>query len=204
MTVDTQQVGQGDLSHLLACFEYECLPTSAKPHNRRSRARWLRRIAWGLISVALLGAVATGAVLWHQGYRVFVIHTGSMTPTFAPGDVVIDRPASAHYRVGEVITVRHDGLSSDLVTHRIHDITAAGLIHTKGDANKSVDASAVLPTQVQGSVITGVTGAGYVLVFLQQPTGIWALATSLVALMLLWRVFFPTPAPVDRANHRIA
>src|SRR3954452_22820276 len=92
-----------------------------------------RLIARAGLAGAVLGIVTLGAVLWGQGYRVYVIHTGSMSPAFRPGDVVVDRPAH-HYRPGEVITFRHSARAPDMVTHRITDVTAAGLIHTKGDA----------------------------------------------------------------------
>jgi signal peptidase len=160
---------------------------------------------WATLTLAVLCVLATGAVLWREGYRVYVIHTGSMTPTYRPGDIVVDRPAQKQYRPGEVITFLHSGTSSDLVTHRITDITPAGLIHTKGDANASADVWDIRPDQVKGSTMFGVRDLGYLVVFLQQPAGVAAVATSTVGLILLWSLCFPadsTPLARRRGSHR--
>lgn len=156
----------------------------------------LRRLLWVTLALALIGVATAGGVLWKQGYRIYVIHTGSMTPTYRPGDVVIDRPAQKHYRPGEVITFRHSAFTTDLVTHRITRITAAGLIHTKGDANPTADVWEIRPDQVQGSTIVGVPRLGYLLIYLKQPAGVASIATGIFGLVLLWTLFFPPePAP---------
>ena len=41
----------------------------------------MRRIIWTTLACTLIGVLTTGAVLWTQGYRVYVVHTGSMSPT---------------------------------------------------------------------------------------------------------------------------
>ncbi len=51
-----------------------------------------------IIAVWPIGA--TGAWLWHSGYRAYVVHTGSMSPTYKPGSLVIDKPAKGGYRPG--------------------------------------------------------------------------------------------------------
>ena len=152
-----------------------------------------RRIGVGLL-VGVLATVAAGVgVLAHDGYRIYVVHTGSMIPAYNPGDVVIDEPAGA-LRPGEVITFLHSGLSSDLVTHRITDLQD-GVIHTKGDANRTADVWDIRPDQVQGVVIGSVPRAGYVLVYLKSPIGIASVVTAILGLFLLYALFFPSPRP---------
>ena len=91
--------------------------------------------------------VAVGFGFWHSGYRAYVIHTGSMESTLMPGDLIIDRPVTGELQPGEIITFRHSA-GPDLVTHRITDITAAG-IHTKGDANRSADVWLINPVRTR-------------------------------------------------------
>ena len=154
--------------------------------------RVVRRIRLAAM-VMVLGAIAAlGAHLWAAGYRLYIVHTGSMTPTLVPGDVVVDRPARGDYRVGNVITFRHSVRTTDVVTHRITAITPTGLVHTKGDANATADVWSIRPDQVEGVVSTRAPLAGYVIVFLRQPTGLAAAFTSTVALLLLWGLFFPS------------
>jgi signal peptidase I len=165
----------------------------------------VRSIIRATLACAVLVALISGAVLWTQGYRGYVIHTGSMDPTYRPGDVVIDRPNQHRYHAGEVITFLHSSQTTDVVTHRITDITPAGLIHTKGDANRTADVWDIRPDQVRGNVTFGVRGLGYLLVFLHQPAGVASLAFAVAAVAFLWTLFFPPQAsdgPHRRAHAR--
>jgi signal peptidase len=165
----------------------------------------MRMLRWTLAGL-LLALLATGAVLAHSGYRLYIVHTGSMTPTLMPGDAVIDRP-SRQIKPGQVITFRHSA-APDVVTHRVTEVTAGGLIHTKGDANPTADVWDIRPDMVRGSVAWHAPRLGYLLVFLKQPAGIGALASSLLALSLLWSLFFGrqpaarTVAGAGQTRHR--
>jgi signal peptidase len=148
----------------------------------------MRLVRWTLTCL-LLAIVTTGAGFLHNGYRVYIVHTGSMMPTYNPGDLVIDRRAGGAIKPGEVITFRHSA-APDVVTHRVTEITAGGIIHTKGDANPTADVWDIRPAMVRGSVAWHAPRLGYLLIFLKQPAGIGALATSILALSLLWSLFF--------------
>jgi signal peptidase len=155
----------------------------------------------------LFAIVGTAAALYVKGYRVWVVHTGSMEPTYMPGDVIIDAPPTGDYHAGEVLTFRHSDLTSDVVTHRVIAVTAAGTIHTKGDANRSADVWDIRPDQVQGRTIGDVKYLGYALVFLRQPTGSAALATVIFAIVMLWQLFFPAsarPSANSKRRHALA
>jgi signal peptidase I len=152
--------------------------------------RIARRICLATIIAVIVGIGATGAWLWHSGYRAYVVHTGSMSPTYKPGALVIDKPADDGYRPGQVITFRHSAQTTDVVTHRITDITSTGLIHTKGDANRSADVWDIRPDQVRGTVVAGIPFAGFLVVYLQQPAGVASVIAALLALMLLWGLWF--------------
>jgi signal peptidase len=142
--------------------------------------------------------IAAGWGLWRQlGYHFYVVHTGSMVPTYRPGDLVLDRRPSGQYHRGEVITFRHSDLTTDVVTHRVTDVTRTGLIHTKGDANVTPDVWDIRPDQVKGTAAFRLTGLGYVVVFLRQPAGIGSLATGVFTLVLLWQLFFPPEGEPD-------
>jgi len=159
-----------------------------------SSRRTARRIGLAFLALLFLG-IGGGALYFHeQGYRVWVVHTGSMEPLLMPGDVVIDSKPTGQYQVGQVITFLHSYQQSDVVTHRIKAISPDGTIFTKGDANRSADAWQINPAQVQGTLRHTVKYLGYALVFLQQPAGIGSLATGVLALVLLWRIFFPPSA----------
>jgi signal peptidase len=111
-----------------------------------------------------------------------------MMPTYNPGDVVIDRPAD-ELRPGEVITFRHSDLSTDVVTHRITDLSRV-VIHTKGDANPTPDVWDIRPNQVVGTAVERIPHLGYLLVYLRQPAGVASVMTGVLALIALWGLFF--------------
>ena len=67
-------------------------------------------------------------------YRIFVVHTGSMTPTIPSRSAVIVREGS--YHVGQVISFESP---NGIVTHRLVARNAQGLLTTKGDANRTAD-----------------------------------------------------------------
>ncbi len=146
-------------------------------------------IAWGLLVFVILGVGGVAYGFHAAGYQKFVVETGSMVPTLDPGDLVVDRPARGDFHVGDIITFRH-GQGNDLVTHRIVEITPQG-IKTKGDANRTADAWTIPDDFVVGVVAFHIPKGGYVVTFLSQPAGIGAVALALVALILLWRLFFP-------------
>lgn len=155
----------------------------------------------------VLGLAVGAAVAWHDGYRLYAVRTGSMTPTYPTGALVLDAPASSGApAVGDVITFR---VESGLVTHRVQAVSAAGYT-TKGDANPTLDAWTIPRSHVVGRVVAGTPDLGYVLVFFHQPTGALTVITSLLALSLLWGLFFPpdptvtSPLPTHRPSAREA
>ena len=151
----------------------------------------VRRALVSVLVAVALGLAVGAATAWHDGYRVYEVRTGSMTPTYPTGALVVDAPASdGAPTVGDVITFR---VSTGLVTHRVSSISAAGYA-TKGDANPTPDAWTIPRGDVVGHVVAGLAGGGYVLVFFQQPTGAVTVVTALLALSLLWGLFFPAEA----------
>lgn len=162
------------------------------------------RTAVAVAALLLVLAVAgCGAVLWGAGYRLYAVQTGSMTPTYRPGDLVVTGPATGELSAGDVITFTSPG-GHGLTTHRIAAVGSDG-ITTQGDANTTPDVAVLDRDDVVGRVVAGVPRGGYLLVFFQQPSGSASVMTALVNLLLLWRVFFPSTdaaAPPGRLGPR--
>ena len=93
----------------------------------------------GVLGFALLAiGPRTGA------YRTVTMLTGSMTPTYPVGSVLIDRPQpTSSLRVGEVLTYSIPVDDHRVVSHRVIGIERAAdgayVIRTKGDANNGPD-----------------------------------------------------------------
>jgi signal peptidase len=151
--------------------------------------RLLSRVVIWSIVVALAVGVAGGALAWHDGYRAYAIRTGSMTPTYPTGTLVVDRSTGETVpTLGEVITFRtRDGL----VTHRVNFVSKQGF-ETKGDANRTADVGLVPRQDIVGVVVWRAAYLGYVFVFFQQPTGILSLMLLCFSVWCAWSAFFPT------------
>lgn len=108
------------------------------------------------------------------GYGQAVVKSGSMSPAFEVGDLLIYQAAET-YEKGDMIAFRDR--ENDLVTHRIVGFGEDYVI-TKGDANP-VEDEPVSFEDVYGKVILIVPKAGKVIVFLQSPA-------SVVILLLLF------------------
>jgi len=160
--------------------------------------RFLVRAATSVLALALLAVLAAGLIATRSGYHVYVVRTGSMVPAFAPGDVVVTAPTST-VLPGQVVTFRHSSRTDDLVTHRVTDVTAAGVLHTKGDANPTADSWDIRPDQVVGVERYSLPRLGYAIVYLRNPRGLASLIAVVAGLVLL----VPLLLPSRRARHEL-
>lgn len=117
----------------------------------------VRAVSW----VVLLGATAlvTLAVLVPRvaGATPYTVLTGSMSPAYPAGTLVVVRPvALADVRVGDVVTYQLRSGEPTVATHRVVGVgwTADGekVLTTRGDANSVADAEPVREVQLRGEV----------------------------------------------------
>jgi signal peptidase len=93
--------------------------------------------------LAVLGFVVFGVAPHLFGYRPVVVLSGSMVPTFRPGDTILVRPKpAADVRVGDIITYEIPVGDHHVESHRVVKILSGGAsptVITQGDANSSPD-----------------------------------------------------------------
>jgi signal peptidase len=136
-----------------------------------------------LLTLALLVPV-TALVLYETGnlpYKVYVVHTGSMTPTIPPKSAVVIH--EHEYHVGQVVSFVEHG---NVVTHRLVSINPNGTINTKGDANKTADPWHVPTSNIIGGVVAAPHLVGYLLTYVKTPQG---LASILLGALCLWQIW---------------
>lgn len=116
-----------------------------------------------IIAAAALIVVVPAAV---DGMPLTVL-SGSMRPTYEPGDLVVIRHKDPRdIRIGEIITYQVRSGESELVTHRViarqstTDNTIA--FTTQGDANKLPDATLIYDYQIHGTVWYRIPMLGWV------------------------------------------
>jgi signal peptidase len=149
-----------------------------------------RRLLSSLAGLAIVAITAVLVLAWHQGYRLWVVHTGSMIPSLRPGEAIVDRPFHGWPHRGEIITFRYASGPDQVVTHRVYR-ESGGTIRTKGDANPTEDPWTLRASQVVGTPTTIVPDGGYIVVYLSQPAGAASVVTFTITITLLWGFCFP-------------
>lgn len=157
-------------------------PLGAAPSSRR---RAIGRPRPASVALALVLLLSGGALALFQAgdlpYRLYVVHTGSMSPGIPPESAVVVR--EGQYRVGDVVSFTEHG---SVVTHRLIAIEPDGTIETKGDANRSADPWHVPVTNIIGRVVAAPRRLGYLLMYMRTPAGG---ASLVVALLCLWQIW---------------
>ena len=169
--------------------------------NGQGKARAIDTIAraalWTLLGLAVAIFLAL-AIVPHLGlYRPVTVLSGSMRPTFSPGDLIIVRPERMRdVRVGQVISYHVPGGLRQLETHRVIRVLHAGdtpVVQTQGDANNWRDPwTAKLHGPIAWRYSFTVPYAGYGISALRSHRMHVAsiiVAPALIALLLLAQVW---------------
>jgi len=135
----------------------------------------------GLLGITLLMAVVVSAVVGLSTHRLYAVQTGSMSPAIPPKSLVVVEPGV--YHIGQPITFMHNGSP---ITHRFIATNPDGSLVTKGDANRTVDASSVNPRDVVGGVIAAPQELGYWFVYFKSPVGFASLIVSILLIFQVW------------------
>jgi signal peptidase len=148
----------------------------------------------GVLGVLLLLALVVPFVVYSVpavvgGEESYVVLTASMSPAIDPGDAVVVADVDpADVAVGDVITFRRSASDEIPVTHRVIEVveTEQGpAFRTQGDANEDPDAALVTPDRVVGMVVLTIPFIGYVVEFVNSPSGFVALVVVPIALLIL-------------------
>ncbi len=123
------------------------------------------------------GALALAAISWLIAQatfhlRLLDVQTGSMRPTFRPGDALIMHRASGEPRVGVVVSYKSTRNPNELITHRVVGISPkTGRFQTKGDRLSTADPP-VRDSLLVGQVVAVLPNMGRVLSWLQSWPGL--------------------------------
>ncbi|MCC6270563.1 MAG: signal peptidase I [Microbacteriaceae bacterium] len=121
----------------------------------------------GLLAFVVLVGVLAIVVPAATGATAMTVLTGSMSPSYSPGTLIVVKPIEAgDIRIGDAITYQIESGKPAVVTHRVVAITTGSdgstRFTTQGDANNTPDAAGVIPDQIRGKVWYGIPYLGYV------------------------------------------
>ena len=109
------------------------------------------------------------------GFRIYMVMTGSMEPTYNIGDMIIIRETKIEdIKVNDVITYTIED-EKNTITHRISEIIEQDgekVYITKGDNNNSNDTDSVSYNQIRGVVLFKISKMGTIITSLLTGTGI--------------------------------
>ena len=153
--------------------------------------RWkiVTLIVVGALALAMFGVIVSGVL----PYRVFIVHTGSMSPTIPSTSAVLVRVD--RYKLGQPISYYEQGV---VITHRLEAINADGTITTKGDANATEDPWHPKTSAIIGGVVAAPPHLGYWLVYFKNPLGLGSILLAVLTCWLIWSLVEQvTPAEQD-------
>jgi signal peptidase I len=142
------------------------------------------RTALTLLAVAMpIGIVIAALLALSNSYKIYVIHTGSMTPTIPSRSAVLVHKGD--YHVGQVVSFH---TAAGIVTHRVVKRNLDGSLTTKGDGNKDNDVNVVKPANVIGGVVAAPRELGYWIVYLENPLGLGSAIGTVVCVGVIWSI----------------
>jgi signal peptidase len=170
---------------------------------RRLGRGWLAT-ALGIAAIAVLLPLATFLVaVWLMGWQLQHVLSGSMTPTFPVGSLLVTAEVDpTEVEPGMALVFEDPREPGRLVTHRVVGVAPGSALAflTRGDANATNDPQPVPARLVRARVLWHINQLGAVLDWLQWPRSFVLLvlipAAWLVALE--WRARrgrVPAPAP---------
>lgn len=163
----------------------------------------LRQIANGLGWAFLVAGIALALAIAGPlaiGDHPHTDLTGSMEPTIAAGDIVVNEQiAPTEAEVGDIVTFRDPEDQNRMLTHRVVKMRRAGSHYwfvTKGDANNTTERWRVPAGGEIARLVYTVPWVGHVAVLTRSPLG-WALLLIVPLLFLageeLVRIWRPRP-----------
>lgn len=165
--------------------------TDQEPPAERSVWQYLwTGISGGILALVLgLAVLVIGLPAVVGGMPVTVL-SGSMEPSYSPGDLVVLRDTPAEdVLVGQVLTYQLRSDDPTLVTHRVlsREMSSEGGTQfiTQGDANQAPDAEPVQEHQVVGTVWYTIPKLGWVNQAISGETRQW-LIPAVAGLLFLY------------------
>lgn len=106
-------------------------------------------------------------------YKIMSVLSGSMSPTFNAGDVIVGKTINPHdLKQGDIITFRFE---NSLTTHRVMNVINKDgklLFKTKGDNNNVEDLEPVGNEKIISKYLFRVPLIGFVIMFMKGTAGV--------------------------------
>ena len=135
---------------------------------------------------AILVVVIGGLAFVHLSpdYNIYMVRSGSMSPTINTGDMILSGPAmnliSGGIKNGAIVTYQY---GEELITHRVVSLADTN-VTTKGDAAEDPDPWSVARADIKGVYLFKIPSIGYLLNFVRTKSGWFSVIIMPSALLL--------------------
>jgi signal peptidase len=159
-----------------------------------SAVLWIIILTSALYAFTTLATRDTSKVASLAGFTPLIVETGSMSPTFDAGDLILIRSCDpASLQEGDVITF-HTIINNEyaLNTHRIESILADNGVRsyvTKGDNNEISDTHVIADGDIVGKYVTRVPYMGKVMELLSSSMGFLIIIVLPMILFFIYQVY---------------
>lgn len=138
------------------------------------KKEFIKNILFGFLLFVLLFfslAVVTQRIPI-AGISVYTVLSGSMSPAFEAGDVVLSQKFNTSaLKTGDIISFNDPNIPGKIITHRITKVGPQNTYTTKGDANNADDSWSVAGNNVLGKVILSIPKLGFLFAFTKTVKG---------------------------------
>lgn len=175
------------------------------------KLRKIKNITLDIIFCALIIIMLMGAFVFATnsssdksifGYRIYAVLSGSMTPIYPKGSIVIVKLTEpSNIEVGDDITFYNPDSSHEIWTHRVTQVVTdygnnGRCFKTQGVANSYEDSFITLGGNVVGVVEFSIPYAGYILEYIQNNILISIVIILLVFMFIKLIITLIRPTPI--------
>lgn len=170
-------------------------------HRALAMSMWLSAT---LLAVIALSALAVAAIGPRLGlYRMETVLSGSMQPTFNPGDLIIVTPEPvSQVHVGQIISYQIPIGDHHVESHRVTRVERHGnqtIIESRGDSNAAADPwRAQLTSHTAWRERLVIPTLGWLIIWMRQPLAQHLSVIVIPFLLAAWwllRIWRPRPTP---------
>ncbi|WP_419749591.1 signal peptidase I [Terrisporobacter petrolearius] len=145
------------------------MPNEAIVKNKFNKTKIINFIVVAVFLVLGLNLLTTKSEKMFDivGYKTYTVLSGSMEPTFKPGDLIITKNKNrCNIEVEDIATFKD--AKGTVITHRIIGKSNEGYV-TKGDNNKVEDKDIINEENIVGKVVFNIPKLGFAINFLSNP-----------------------------------
>lgn len=145
------------------------MPNEAIVKNKFNKTKIINFIVVAVFLVLGLNLLTTKSEKMFDivGYKTYTVLSGSMEPTFKPGDLIITKNKNrCNIEVEDIATFKDT--KGTVITHRIVGESKEGYV-TKGDNNKVEDKDIINEENIIGEVVFHIPKLGFAINFLSNP-----------------------------------